>query len=742
MLRRSLLRCCRKQGGLFEELVEGPHFKYFPPRRCRVHVAEIEVKHGFGGLRGTSAARVSFLCPGAFSPTRPLLQGAPSTGDTVAFSTHSKFEMFRPSGFVPMSQAWSVLAAHLAKSRTAIIRARPRSGKTVLGEAAAAGHAAKEIAEHGFTRVVFCMLSEDSVQALLRKELPDLAFEERSVSLLAERFRRDGVIAFFDEAQMGWAAAPGTLCHEIVLHFVKNPQACAVFATTSAHMDDQAFTPDELLNKQFFYQRPAERGTVREWVRERVGSDDVADFLMDVCDGDVGLLQVIGSDLSSPRLPLSEVVRTVSSMLLSPESNVIKSRCLGLYNGPPKDELVNGVLELLCSGAVHNVALAKTARDALRLGFMAVAPCGATADNDTLVALSGETRMTFTHPLQHELMQRRILSNGEWRAKLSDRRRFRTEKPASVLSMITHWLPQVSLVEALGSIRPGKDAPQEAFFQDSFSESMRTLGDATVRAEVLPPEPNSHSKRPSDPTGATKRPLDFVVSLDGKQHGVELLVRAGPLGKRAGLLDAGTVTSLKEHCDRANTSYEQQAALCTGGYVTLLVGNSGRPFTTELDAFKTAIDSDGGKYKTHTVAVAVATRGWSAFKVAAWDPTQRKFFDFRVPRNGVPHRYDPETNTAVPSRHFAPRLELWVQQRAAAGNLTGAAFRVDSPSDIRDIARLKKAIKAEIGPKYPTLIAPDLIIYKPGEKAAVTKQSAALVSNTEEAPYEFELPGV
>ena len=83
----------------------------------------------------------------------------------------------------------------------------------------------------------------------------------------------------------------------------------------------------------------------------------------------------------------------------------------------------------------------------------------------------------------------------------------------------------------------------------------------------------------------------------------------------------------------------------------------------------------------------------------------------------------------------------WAQQVFPNRATIGSAFSVSVPTaDQQNIDHLKKAIKAEIGPKYPTLIAPDLIIYKPGEDKAVSKQSTLLESNKEETPYEFALP--
>jgi hypothetical protein len=87
-------------------------------------------------------------------------------------------------------------------------------------------------------------------------------------------------------------------------------------------------------------------------------------------------------------------------------------------------------------------------------------------------------------------------------------------------------------------------------------------------------------------------------------------------------------------------------------------------------------------------------------------------------------------------------MSAWVQPHDADGTATGSAFKVTPTSN--DIDALKKAIKAEIGAKYPTLIAPDIKIYEwdaaanTAKKDAVKKQSTPLHATTEETPYTFQ----
>jgi hypothetical protein len=58
----------------------------------------------------------------------------------------------------------------------------------------------------------------------------------------------------------------------------------------------------------------------------------------------------------------------------------------------------------------------------------------------------------------------------------------------------------------------------------------------------------------------------------------------------------------------------------------------------------------------------------------------------------------------------------WVQSHAG-----GSPFRVTPTSS--DIDSLKDAIKAKMGPKYPTLIAPDITILDPDTKEPLTRPS-------------------
>jgi len=80
---------------------------------------------------------------------------------------------------------------------------------------------------------------------------------------------------------------------------------------------------------------------------------------------------------------------------------------------------------------------------------------------------------------------------------------------------------------------------------------------------------------------------------------------------------------------------------------------------------------------------------------------------------------------------------VWVQLRDSLGALIGQPFEV-TPTRFH-VDGLKKAIKAELGPKYPLLVAPDLTIFAPGTTAPA-KPSSALCETTDDAPFLFQLP--
>jgi len=79
---------------------------------------------------------------------------------------------------------------------------------------------------------------------------------------------------------------------------------------------------------------------------------------------------------------------------------------------------------------------------------------------------------------------------------------------------------------------------------------------------------------------------------------------------------------------------------------------------------------------------------------------------------------------------------IWVQQCDASNSPIGSAFKVSPTSS--DVDGLKKAIKAELGPKYPSLVVPDIKIFVPGTTAHA-KASLPLTESSEEKPYLFEL---
>ena len=90
----------------------------------------------------------------------------------------------------------------------------------------------------------------------------------------------------------------------------------------------------------------------------------------------------------------------------------------------------------------------------------------------------------------------------------------------------------------------------------------------------------------------------------------------------------------------------------------------------------------------------------------------------------------------VPATAALP-VAIWVQQRDRSGAPVGPAFKV-SPA-VNDVDALKKAIKAELSPKFPTLFAPEITIYAP-DATAPAEPDLALSETDAKKPFHFILP--
>jgi hypothetical protein len=80
---------------------------------------------------------------------------------------------------------------------------------------------------------------------------------------------------------------------------------------------------------------------------------------------------------------------------------------------------------------------------------------------------------------------------------------------------------------------------------------------------------------------------------------------------------------------------------------------------------------------------------------------------------------------------------VWVQQRDASGKPVGPAFEVSPAKDHVDA--LKDAIKMKLGPKFPSLVGPDITIYAPGATTPA-EPDLTLAESGAKKPFFFVLP--
>ena len=163
---------------------------------------------------------------------------------------------------------------------------------------------------------------------------------------------------------------------------------------------------------------------------------------------------------------------------------------------------------------------------------------------------------------------------------------------------------------------------------------------------------------------------------------------------------------------------------CVVGFVT-------EPMTISPEALPNDQDQ-------HTILVSPhPSEGWNTFIV------HHAGNKYEVLRHGAPSRLA-ENGTIQPLLPYTPPVptNVWVRQRDPHGQqLVGSAFKV-TPST-NDIDSLKKAIKVEIGPKYPCLIGPDIAILTPtkdGKWEGIVEPDTTLQLNTPGQPYAFQLP--
>ena len=163
---------------------------------------------------------------------------------------------------VNVEEPWAALVDHLEVEKIAVIRAPPKSGKSLLGKLASMGRV--EVLKKKNYEVRYCTDAE-CYEHLMKK------FGFSSVAEMAEdseASRRNAsrtiVVYFFDEMD--------EIPHQIFIHFVKNQIGLAVLSTASVpRASPRRITPSELVEKTFAYHSPTSTGVLSNWLAGRLG---------------------------------------------------------------------------------------------------------------------------------------------------------------------------------------------------------------------------------------------------------------------------------------------------------------------------------------------------------------------------------------------------------------------------------------------------------------------------------------
>ena len=668
--------------------------------------------------------------------------GSGTRGPTPVFVDDVRLEIFGKEHIVNVDDPWSALLVHIATNNFALIRAPPKSGKTMLGKLASDGRVAA--VDKGGYEVRYC--SDISKYAIFVKNqgftnVEDMAkFSEAS----AKDSTRKTVVYFFDEAH----EIPGDIYQAII----KDICGYAVFASTNAAVcSDSYATPAELRKNSFFYKLPASSEVITTWLAGRLAAlfslpakdtevQMAADLLWHLSGGHIGIIQYLGCKLEKDGCKNLRAVRSyILTTLKFHQNEFFDARCFGVGNGAPEKQ--GEILSMLrCSGGlefVNELGHLKRAwsekdpvhRRGLSNGFYAPA----VSLSKPLVPVGADIQFRFTHALQPEVFNTKFTLDPEWE-KLSHSHRWvvnfshndmeeAAKLPTHVVDLVVSWLSNIATADLVYAA--DRADAREDVFQRSLDEFRMWLGvegrrEATVK------------------TGHLHGQLDLL--LNGT-FGIELLIRAARSNKYTAtkLLQEGstTWTSLLEHASRTDAAYAEVASRCRNGYITVLpatlTSTTVEQEWTNFRAFITKLQENAAPALKYHIMVAVARSGWSEFSVFLHQPGQQAPIRFEIPRQRLLFKVvDGQPQSA---RHFYPRPEkVWVQEINESGEAVDEPFQVEPQED--SVQSLRTAILLYTGIKSRRQLRIHQLNHA-GEWEVIPKKSQVLFANTEEKPYGF-----
>ena len=656
---------------------------------------------------------------------------------------------FADENIVNVNEPWAQLLDHLESNRIALIRAPPKSGKTMLGELASLGRV--EVVNMRRYEVRYCPFISGYANFLQSHGFPHVEAMALDSGASEKNSSRNTLVYFFDEV--------GEVPEEIYKYFIKKLNGYAVFASTSAPARARELgyiTPAELLHCSFFYKSPTTSKKLSKWLARRFAalfgqlarSKEVmmaTKLLLGVSDSHLGIIQYLGCRLEAARCKNLQDVRSfIVAALRSKQRIFYAARCFGVAGGLPTDAQSTLVSMLRCSGQMKFVDACGCLRGAWkednpehRQGLVQGLYAPMVNVLQPLVPQEEEEsiQMGFTHTLQPELYHSKFEVNDNWR-ELSQSHRWvvnfshsDTEKaaklPTHVVDLVVSWLSNIETVDLVYA-RDNVDASEDVF-QRSLDEFCMLLG-MNGRREVF------------FKTAHLKGFLDLLVN---DTMGIELLIRTGGNNRYSatGLLEKDSLTwsALLQHASRTHRAYAGAAKMCNDGYITVLPATL--TFTTverEWDNFEAFIkklreNKDTARALAYHIMVAVAKPGWGEFVVFLHEPGKEPV-KFSVPRQRLMLKVvDGQPQSA---RHFYPRPEMVWAQRLLKGSdlqLARSALEVAPAKD--SVASLAMAVAKEYEISPPDLLEIYQLNHAGGWE--LMEKDQVLYGNTEKKPYGF-----
>ena len=666
------------------------------------------------------------------------------------FADYEDVGMFGNENIVNVDEPWDALLSHIETHKLALIRAPPKSGKSMLGELASRGRVA--VVNKRSFEVRYCSFMPDYADFVCEQGFRNVKQMALDSGLSAGDNTRKTVVYFFDEA----AEIP----EDLLKYFVKKPKGYAVFACTSAPSYAHGYiTPPELLKHSFFYKSPASSETVSRWLAGRFaalfGPDATrkearmaTELLLGVSDLHVGIIQYLGCKLEAAGCKnLRDVRSFITEALKSNQSMIYGARCFGLANGLPTVAQSVLVSMLRCSGRLKFVdasgclkgAWNKDNRDH-RLGLVQGLYAPPVNLVQPLVPQEQEEdsiEMGFIHMLQPELYHTKFEVHDNWRELCQSHRwvvnfsHSDTEKaaklPTHVVDLVLSWLSNIATADLVYA-QDRVDAKEDVF-QRSLDEFCIALGIKGRREEPV----------------RTCELRGFLDLLVNDSMGIELLIRTRGDNRYTAtrLLQEGSPTwnALLEHASRTDGKYARVARACYNGYITVLPATlTTTTVEQEWGNFKDFIqhlrkNDEPARALEYYIMVAVAMPGWGEFVVFLHEPG-KELVKFCIPRQRLLFKLvDGQLQSA---RHFYPRPKtVWVQEINVAGERMDDPFEVEPQED--SVQSLRKAILVDSNIQSRRQLRIHHLNHA-GEWEVIPKKSQVLFANTEEKPYGFYVP--